>query len=62
MYEYTDACPDCGNEDYDITDYGDEFDDYGGEQWWECHCEKCGCNFTKHRFYTTEKVIIEKGE
>lgn len=54
------CCPNCYDEDYSIEDYGDEFDQDGGEQWWVCACTKCDCRFTIHRFYTLEETIVEK--
>ena len=45
------ACPMCDSEDYTIEDYSDDFNDDGGEQWWGCKCDKCGCLFNIEKSY-----------
>ena len=57
---YNEACPNCGSEDYEVSDYGDSFDTYGGEQWWTCTCSKCGHSFEMIKTYELKNVIIEE--
>ena len=57
---YSETCPKCGCEDYEVNDYGDSFDQFGGEQWWSCTCDKCGCNFDMTKVYKLTSVIIEE--
>lgn len=58
--KYTEACPNCGSKNYTINDYGEEFDTYGAEQWWDCTCNRCSQNFTEHRFYKLTEVCFEQ--
>lgn len=61
--KYTEACPKCNNEDYEVNDYGDSFDQYGGgEQWWECTCLKCNTKFYMTKIYKLVNVTIEQQE
>lgn len=57
---YTEACPHCGDENYEITDYGDNFDTYSGSQWWACTCSKCGHKFEITKIYNLAEVTIEE--
>ena len=57
---YSETCPKCGSEDYEVEDYGDSFDGFGGEQWWTCTCSNCGCKFDMTKSYKLTNVIIEK--
>ena len=57
---YSEACPKCGNEDYERADYGDDFDQFGAEQWWYCVCHDCGCTFNITKTYDLKSVIIEE--
>jgi hypothetical protein len=57
---YSETCPKCGCEDYEVNDYGDSFDQFGCEQWWSCTCSKCGCNFDMTKVYRLTNVIIEE--
>lgn len=56
---YTEGCPNCGSSNYTVNDYGDDFDTYSAEQWWDCTCNRCRQNFTEHRFYTLKNVVFE---
>lgn len=56
---YTDGCPNCGSNDYTTNGYGDDFDMDKAEQWWDCTCNRCGQNFTEHRFYKLVNVCFE---
>ena len=56
---YTENCPNCGSSDYTVNDYGDDFDTYSAEQWWDYTCNRCHQNFTEHRFYTLKNVVFE---
>lgn len=57
---YDERCPECASEDFEIEDYGDAFDEDGGEQWWNCKCSKCGCKFSIDKIYVLSNVVIEK--
>jgi len=57
---YSETCPKCGSEDYEIDEYGDDFSGGGGEQWWTCICSKCGCKFDMTKIYKLANVIIEE--
>jgi hypothetical protein len=57
---YSETCPNCGCEDYEVNDYGDSFDQFGGGQWWSCTCDKCGCKFDMTKIYKLSNVIIEE--
>ena len=59
--KYKEACPVCGSEDYEVLDYGDEFDTYGATQWWTCKCP-CGQNFEIRKEYDLTNVIITREE
>ena len=52
------ACPACGSEDYTIEDYGDDFSEDGGGQWWSCKCDKCGCLFDIERSYELTGISV----
>ena len=62
MMTWREECPECQSEDYEVNDYHDDFDYYGGSQWWNCTCSKCGCNFTIAKDYKLVDVTIEKDE
>jgi len=52
-------CPKCGNKEYRIDDYNDDFDQDGGAQWWTCTCSKCGCRFTITTTYKYLSTTVE---
>jgi len=58
--KYIEACPHCNCEDYEVLDYGDSFDEFGGEQWWSCVCSNCGRKFDITKVYDLKDVIIEE--
>lgn len=58
--KYREACPNCNSENYEITDYSDEFDMDGCVQWWDCMCEDCGRKFSITKVYTLSNVIVEE--
>ncbi len=60
--KYSEVCPHCDSSEYEINDYGDDFDQFGAEQWWECTCAKCGTKFQMIKLYKLTEVIIEKSE
>jgi len=60
--KYSEACPKCGSEEYEINDYGDNFDQFGAEQWWEYTCAKCDTKFHMLKMYKLVGVSIEEGE
>lgn len=57
---YSDACPKCGDYDYEIEDYGDDFDQFGGSRWWKCRCPKCGYHFYMNQVYKLTEVYFEE--
>lgn len=57
---YSEVCPRCGSEEYETDDYGDSFDQFGGEQWWTCVCNDCGCKFDITKVYELKDVIVEE--
>ena len=57
---YTEAYPNCGDENYEINDYGDNFDTYSGSQWWAYTCSKCGHKFEITKIYNLAEVTIEE--
>ena len=57
---HSETCPKCGSDDYEINDYSDDFTGCGGEQWWSCTCNKCGCNFDMTKVYRLTNVIVEE--
>jgi hypothetical protein len=59
---YTEACPKCNSEEYEINDYGDSFDQFGAEQWWICTCANCNTKFSINKMYKLTEVNIEEGE
>jgi predicted nucleic-acid-binding Zn-ribbon protein len=60
--KYSEACPKCGSEEYEINDYGDSFDQFGAEQWWECTCTQCETKFHMLKMYKLVNVSVEEGE
>ena len=57
---YSDTCPKCNHEDYEIEDYGDEFDQYSAFQWYQCRCPNCGYRFIMNREYKLTDVSFEE--
>ena len=57
---YSDTCPKCNYEDYEIEDYGDNFDEFGGTQWWKCYCPRCGYHFYMNKLYKLTEVYFEE--
>lgn len=57
MFE-EEKCPTCGNADYEIEDYGEEFDYDSACQWWKCICSQCGQHFMIERFYDLKSVEV----
>ena len=51
-------CPDCGSEDYDISEYWDDFDEDGGIRVWKCVCPKCHKNFIITYEYKCTEVTV----
>ncbi len=60
--KYTEACPKCNSNEYEINDSGDYFDQFGAELWWECTCDKCDKKFYINKMYRLTSVIIEEAE
>ena len=59
---YSEACPNCHDEDYIVDEYNDSFDQFGGTQWWDCTCSKCGQKFTITKEYKLVEVMVEEAE
>ena len=57
--DFIGACPKCGDENYEIEDYNDDFDQYGRAQRWKAVCTKCGQKFEITREYVLKNVTIE---
>ena len=60
--KYTESCPKCHSEEYEINDYGDNFDQFGAEQWWICTCVNCDTKFSINKMYKLVEVNVEEGE
>ena len=58
---YEEKCPICNSENYEVEDYSDSFDTFGGEQWWYCVCHN-GHKFSITKVYDLKDVIIESEE
>ena len=53
------ACPMCGNEDYEIGDYGENFDDEDYySRWWLCRCKKCGYCYEVEKIYNLVRTLV----
>lgn len=58
--KYTEACPKCNSNEYEINDYDDNFDQFGAVQWWACTCAKCNTKFHIEKVYKLANVTIEE--
>lgn len=56
------VCPECGSYGYIIKDYHDNFNQYMGSRWWNCQCDKCGCQFEIEHAYKLISIIVSKTE
>ena len=60
--KYTEACPKCNSDEYEINDYDDNFDQFGAIQWWACTCAKCNTKFYIEKTYKLANVTVEEAE
>lgn len=59
---YSETCPKCGSEEYEVNDYDDNFDQFGAVQWWACTCTECKTKFQMTKLYKLTEVSIEEEE
>lgn len=54
------VCPVCGSENFDWTDYQENFNDEAAWQGWCCRCKDCCCKFTIERVYKLVDVSVRR--
>ncbi len=53
-------CPNCGNGDYEVQDYDENYqDDYFSRSWY-CKCGNCKSDFTITYLYELKKIEVSE--
>jgi transposase-like protein len=53
------ACPKCGSEDYEVGDYGENFNDEDYySRWWLCRCKKCDYCYEVEKIYNLVRTLV----